>query len=117
MVRVPVLSLLLVIAMTVTAGETMQTSGSGQDVVSASTLKRTHTVMPAWPESAAAGVEAWVLLRFTLQPNGSVTDIEVTGSSPAGVFEASAVQALRQWRFEAVERDGGRRSLNARRYG
>lgn len=109
MVRVQVLSLVLVVAMTVAAaaaGQTEQTSSSGQDVVSASTLTRTYTTTPTWPQSAAAGVEGWVLLRFTVLPNGTVTDVEVKESNPAGVFEASAVEALRQWKFEPVERDG-----------
>jgi TonB family protein len=108
MVRVQVLSLVLVVAITVaaaSAGDTEQTSSSGQDVVSASTLKRTHTIPPAWPESAA-GVEGWVMLRFTVLPNGTVADIEVEESDPAGVFDASAVEALQQWQFEPVERDG-----------
>jgi TonB family protein len=47
-----------------------------------------------------------VLLRFTVLPNGTVTDVKVKESDPAGVFEASAVEALRQWTFEPVERDG-----------
>jgi TonB family protein len=108
MARIQVLSLVLVIAMTVTtaaSGQTEQTSSGGQDVVSASTLKRTYTITPTWPQSTAA-VEGWVLLRFTVLPNGSVSDVEVQESSPAGVFEASAVEALRQWKFEPVERDG-----------
>lgn len=108
MVRVQVLSLAFLLAMTVTAtssGQTEQASGSGQDVVSASTLTRTHTTTPIWPQSAA-GVEGWVLLRFTVLPNGAVTDVEVQQSSPAGVFDASAVEALRQWKFEPVQRDG-----------
>jgi protein TonB len=108
MVRVQVLSLVLVVAMAVAAasyGQATQTSDSGQDVVSASTLKRTYTVAPTWPQSAA-GVEGWVRLRFTLLPDGTVGDIEVEEAHPAGLFEASAVAALQQWKYEPVERDG-----------
>lgn len=108
MVRVQFLLLALAVAMTVAAassGQTEQTFGSGQDVVSASTLKRTYTIAPTWPESAA-GVEGWVLLRFTVLPNGTVTDVEIEESHPAGIFDASAMEALRQWKFEPVERDG-----------
>lgn len=68
MVRVQVLSPALAVAMTAAAtcyGQTKQASDSEQDVVSASTLKRTYTIQPAWPE-AAVGVEGWVQLRFTL---------------------------------------------------
>lgn len=108
MVRVQVSSLVLVVAMTIAAacyGQTRQMSDNEQDVVSASTLKRTHTVAPAWPE-AATGVEGWVRLWFTLLPNGTVADIEVKEAHPAGLFEASALEALRQWKYEPVERDG-----------
>lgn len=108
MARVNVPSLVLVVAMTVAAAsyaQTERTSGSEQNVVSASTLKRTHTIPPTWPE-AAAGIEGWVRLRFTLLPNGTVTDVEVQEAHPAGVFDASAVEALRQWKYEPVERDG-----------
>jgi TonB family protein len=105
MVRVQVLALALVLAMTVTATSSGQSERSEQDVVSASTLTRTHTITPIWPQSAA-GVEGWVLLRFTVLPSGAVTDVEVQQSSPAGVFDTSAVEALRQWKFEPVQRDG-----------
>lgn len=108
MAQIRILSLAFVVAMTVaaaSAGQTEQTLSSGQDVISASTLKRTYTITPTWPQSAAA-VEGWVLLRFTLLPNGTVSDVEVKESEPQGVFDASAVEALRQWKFEPVERDG-----------
>ena len=98
MIRIQVLLLTLVLAMTASAAPS-------EDVVSASTLTRTHTVTPAWPKSAAE-VEGWVLLRFTVLTNGTVADIEVQESSPTGVFDASAVEALRQWKYEPVERDG-----------
>jgi TonB family protein len=101
MVRAQVLSLLTVVAMTVTAAAYGQT----ESVVSASTLKRIHTVPPTWPGSAAA-VEGWVLLHFTLLPNGTVADVEIKESHPAGVFDASAVEALQQWKYEPVEREG-----------
>ena len=98
MFRVQVLLLTSVLAMTASAARS-------EDVVSASTLTRTHTVAPAWPKSAAE-VEGWVLLRFTVLRDGTVADIEVQESSPTGVFDASAVEALRQWKYEPVERDG-----------
>jgi TonB family protein len=99
MIRSQALLLALVATMTVA------TVSYGQDIVSASTLKRTYTINPTWPESAV-GVEGWVMLQFTLLPNGTLSDIEVKESHPAGVFDASAVEALKQWKFEPVERDG-----------
>jgi TonB family protein len=103
MIRAQLLSLTLVAAMTVTAASANQTEPTV--VVSASTLKRTHAILPSWPQSAD-GVEGWVLLHFTLLPNGTVADIEVKEAHPAGIFEASAVEALRQWKYQPVEREG-----------
>lgn len=100
MMRAQILSLALMVAL---AGASV--GQTNQDVVSAATLKRTHTVPPAWPASAGK-VEGWVMLHFTLLPDGTVTDIEVKEAHPAGVFETSAVEALRQWKYEPVERDG-----------
>lgn len=100
MIRAQILSLALMVAM---AGASV--GQTNQDVVSASTLKRTHIVPPAWPASAGR-VEGWVRLHFTLQPDGTVTDIEIKEAHPAGIFESSAVEALRQWKYEPVERDG-----------
>jgi TonB family protein len=85
-----------------------------QSVVSAASLKRTRTVNPVYPESARKrGVEGWVELAFTVTPNGTVDDVEVRNASPANVFDDAAVRAIRQWRFEPVERNGERVSQRA----
>ena len=77
------------------------------NVVSAASLKRTRTVNPVYPESARKrGIEGWVEMAFTVTPNGTVEDVEVRNSSPANVFDDAAVRAIRQWRFEPVERNG-----------
>lgn len=77
------------------------------NVVSAALLKRTRTVNPVYPDAARKrGVEGWVELAFTVTPSGSVEDIEVRNASPTDVFDDAAVRAIRQWRFEPVERNG-----------
>ena len=76
-------------------------------VVSAASLKRTRTVNPVYPESARKrGVEGWVEMAFTVTPEGRVEDVEVRNASPAEVFDDAATRAIRQWRFEPVERNG-----------
>jgi TonB family protein len=97
---------LAAIATSAAFGQGEQPLSNEQDIVSASTLTRTHTVPPAWPQSASGGVEGWVLLNFTVLADGTVADIEVKEASPAGIFGDSAVEALRQWKYESVERDG-----------
>lgn len=89
-------------------------AAAAQSIVSAASLKRTRTVNPVYPESARKrGVEGWVELAFTVTPNGSVEDVEVRNASPAGVFDDAATRAIRQWRFEPVERNGERVSQRA----
>jgi TonB family protein len=79
------------------------------NIVSAASLKRVRMVSPVYPDSARKrGVEGWVELAFTVQTNGSVDQVEVRNASPADVFDDSAVRAVRQWRFEPVERNGER---------
>lgn len=79
------------------------------NIVSAASLKRVRMVSPVYPDSARKrGIEGWVELAFTVQTNGSVDQVEVRNASPADVFDDSAVRAVRQWRFEPVERNGER---------
>jgi protein TonB len=40
-------------------------------------------------------------MGFTIQADGSVTDIKVLATEPLGVFEREAIKALSQWEFEA----------------
>jgi TonB family protein len=79
------------------------------NIVSAASLKRVRMVSPAYPDSARKrGIEGWVELAFTVQTNGTVDQVEVRNASPADVFEDAATRAVRQWRFEPVERNGQR---------
>jgi len=83
-------------------------------VVSAASLKRVKIVNPPYPETARKrGIEGWVELAFTVTPKGTVEDVEVRNSSPADTFDDAAVRALRQWRFEPVERNGEKISQRA----
>jgi TonB family protein len=79
------------------------------NVVSAASLKRVRMVSPAYPDAARKrGIEGWVELAFTVQTNGTVDQVEVRNASPADVFDDAAVRAVRQWRFEPVEKNGER---------
>jgi TonB family protein len=76
-------------------------------VVAVSDLKRTRFVEPTYPSQAKArNIEGWVELEFTVKTDGSVTDVKVTQSEPAAIFDLAAVQAVAKWRFEPVLRDG-----------
>jgi len=92
----------------------LRDQGKQQDWVSAGALKRTRMVEPVYPDTARKrGIEGWVELAFTVTPSGTVQDIEVRNSDPARMFDDSAISAVRQWRFEPVERNGQKVSQRA----
>ena len=84
-------------------------------VVAAGALKRVRTVEPSYPRDARErNITGWVDLEFTVTPEGTVSDIRVTDSQPAAVFDVAAVEALNKWRFEPVRRDGAAVDQRAR---
>jgi len=62
---------------------------------------------PQYPHQAIRrGTEGFAELRFTVTDQGTVTDIQVADAQPAGVFDAAATEAVRNWRFEPGARNG-----------
>lgn len=58
---------------------------------------------PRYPLPALRGkVEGQAEVAFTIQPDGSVRNVQLVSSSPAGVFDDSAVAVASRWRFEAT---------------
>ena len=51
-------------------------------------------------------MNGWVELEFTVLADGSTGNIVVTNSSPRRVFDSSAVNAVKQWRYKPVMRGG-----------
>jgi protein TonB len=72
-------------------------------------------VNPSYPAQARMhGIEGWVEVEFAITAAGTVTKARVIRSSH-GVFERSALRAIRKWRYNprvvegrAVRRDGVR---------
>src|SRR5690606_21382632 len=55
---------------------------------------------PKYPaEAAKAGLDGQVLLKVLVAADGSVRKAVVERSSPAGVFDAVTLEAVRQWQF------------------
>jgi TonB family protein len=78
-----------------------------RDSVAAIILHREYAPDPEFPELAREqDLSGYVDLEFTVNADGSVADVTVLKSRPAGVFEKSAVAAVRQWRYRPPERDG-----------
>lgn len=76
-------------------------------VISAGALKRTREVSPEYPYDAQArGIEGWVDVEFTIARDGTTRDVTIRDSEPKELFDRSALDALRRWRFEPVVRNG-----------
>ncbi len=55
----------------------------------------------AYPRAADdAGISGYVIVEFTLQRNGRATDARVVQANPQSVFDASALAAVSQGRFD-----------------
>jgi TonB family protein len=92
----------------IVAAQNARAAAPDDDVVSApSALLLTRSVKPTYPETALRrGTEGWVDVIFTVRTDGSIGDVSVTGAEPAGIFEQSAMAALRRWRYEPVRKEG-----------
>jgi TonB family protein len=81
----------------------------------AAALTRTRYVAPKFPDLARTrGIDGWVDLRFLVGTDGAVSDVDVLGAQPAGVFEQAALEAVRHWRYQPVVQDGHAVSQRAR---
>jgi protein TonB len=67
--------------------------------------RRTHYVAPAYPEIARQGrIGALVILDCVLDPQGRIASVQVLRGHP--LFDGSAVDAVRQWRYEPTRLNG-----------
>lgn len=58
-------------------------------------------VEPRFPtEAARQGISGWVLLNFSIDESGSVTDVSVVAAEPKNIFEREAIRALRRWKYQ-----------------
>ena len=47
-------------------------------------------------------------MQFMVRTDGTLGDVSVVGAQPVGVFEQSALDAVRHWRYQPVcRRPGG----------
>ncbi|MDH4124960.1 MAG: TonB family protein [Gammaproteobacteria bacterium] len=75
--------------------------------VAVSSLVRTKYVGPKYPRAAQRrGTSGWVDVVFTVDIDGSVSNVSVRDSEPGITFVDSAVSAVEAWEFEPVIENG-----------
>ncbi len=90
-------------------------AGAASGFVSAGELNRTRYTQPQYPVAAREhGIEGWVDVQFLVRKDGSLGDLTVVGAQPVGVFEQSALDAVRRWRYQPILRDGQASEQRAR---
>lgn len=62
---------------------------------------------PRWPRKALMeGIEGYVRLCFTIQPDGKATEVRVKDSNPRRLFDRTAQRAVYKWKFKPQVVDG-----------
>jgi len=86
------------------AEQQAQQAGS---VVAESSLTRTRYVAPEFPRTAREkNINGWVDVQFVVRTDGTVGDASIVGAQPVGIFEQSALEAVRRWRYRPVVQGG-----------
>jgi TonB family protein len=63
-------------------------------------LEAVSTPDPRYPPDALRNrIEGWAEVDYTVDENGATSDVAVVASSPKGVFEAVAMEAVASWRY------------------
>lgn len=62
---------------------------------------------PQWPREALLdGISGYVILEFTIEADGSVSDAVVIESEPRRLFDRNAIRAIYKWKFKPRVVDG-----------
>jgi protein TonB len=75
----------------------------------------TRPLSVAFPAQALAqNITGFVVVEFTLKPDGRATDLRVVESQPAGVFDKSALSGVASGRFDTSALGPDRKPRRAR---
>ncbi len=74
---------------------TFQSVGASLDDTKVSVVKRALPVYPMYAENKK--IEGAVLLSFSSEKDGNVSDIQVEASDQDGLFDASAILGVQRW--------------------
>ena len=90
------------------ASQAAPQAAAGPDLQAlAAQLQRTRYVPPQYPESALDDrVSGSVTVAYVVDTKGRVKSVRVTQSSPRGIFDRAAVDAIREWRYRPAIYNG-----------
>ncbi|MEW9625017.1 energy transducer TonB [Rhodanobacter geophilus] len=81
-----------------------QVAAASAQTVDAVLLK---AVNPNYPTAALrSGQSGWVVVGFTITPEGRTSDVHVVDAQPRHVFDRAAMEAVGRYRFKPAMRDG-----------
>jgi len=64
-------------------------------------------IEPQFPrEALIEGISGYVLVEFTIEPDGTVSDPNVLESEPRRMFDRNAIRAIYKWKFKPRIVDG-----------
>ena len=64
-------------------------------------------IEPQYPrEALIEGISGYVVVEFTIEPDGSVSDAKILESQPRRMFDRNAVRAIYKWKFKPRIVDG-----------
>ena len=76
---------------------------SGDKTSDAASVMPVYRTQPVYPQQAAVnGIEGSVTLSFSINTNGTVSNVKVISSTQSGVFETSAIEAVNQWQYSTT---------------
>src|SRR6185437_2493140 len=85
-------------------------TGLEPTVVSASELTPVRVSQPVYPPMALMrGMEGQVVIEFGLADDGSLRNVHVVQSEPAGIFDQAAIRAMQGWKYPAPTAGGTQR--------
>jgi periplasmic protein TonB len=67
-------------------------------------LARPHPAVPG--RALANGIQGWVCVRYTIAPDGSISEAIVFAASPSGYFEEAALDSVYRWKYEPSQGSG-----------
>jgi bla regulator protein BlaR1 len=99
----------LVLAVTLTNTQMVSAQPQSDDVERRGEFLPLNSIEPVYPRVAAEqGIEGWVQVKFTVGTDGLVIadTVELVDAEPVGVFDNSAINAAKKFRFTQYAPDG-----------